>query len=473
MSDVTTPPSGPSHTDKKILVVEDEPDIRRILQLFLTEKGYRVQVAEQPARALEQLEQGPVDLILSDVRMPGMSGLELLRHLKQRDPDIRLVLMTAYSSVKDAVEAIQLGAADYVEKPIDFRRLERVIATVFEKHTLQHTARILTQQLKGCTVFEGMVTQSPKMLERFAFIERLARYPTTALITGESGTGKELVARALHRLSPLKDRPFIICNCTTLAASLLESELFGHTRGSFTGADRDRKGLFEAAHGGTIFLDEIGELSPEVQAKLLRVLENREVKRVGSPEPLHVDIRVIAATNRDLAEMVAAQTFRSDLYYRLNVGTIRLPPLRERCEDIEPLAGHFIATFNDKLGKNIRGLDPRVLDLFRAASWPGNVRELANILEMAMIVAKGPDIVIEDLPAQLRTPPASVTPPVADGLVPPALAPAATDLSLEAAEREQIRRALEAAAGRRIDAARLLGLSRRTLYRKLDKYGLS
>jgi len=468
MSDVSTSSAiSLNPGSKKILVVEDEPDIRRILQIFLTEKGFLVKVADQPARALEVLEQGPVDLILSDVRMPGMSGIELLRCLKQRDPEIELVLMTAYSSVKDAVEAIQLGAADYVEKPIDFRRLERVMATVFEKHDLEHRTRILQQQLQGCTAFEGMIARSQAMLELFVFLERLARYPTTALVTGESGTGKELVARALHRLSPLSDRPFVVCNCTTLAPTLLESELFGHVRGSFTGADRDHKGLFEAAHGGSIFLDEIGELPLAVQVKLLRVLENREIKRVGSPDAIQIDIRVIAATNRNLAEMVAKGLFRDDLYYRLNVGSIWLPPLRERTEDIEPLSAHFIDLFNKKLSKKVQGLDPRGLDLLVRAPWPGNVRELANVIERAMVVTKVPQILSEHLPPYLVSPFPAALPGEARAL------PAGyTDLSLEAAEREQIRRALDAASGRRIDAARLLGLSRRTLYRKLEKYGL-
>ncbi len=473
MSDVKATTPAADGDAKRILIVEDEPDIRRILQLFLTEKGFQVKVADQPARALEVLEQGPVDLILSDVRMPGMSGLDLLRYMKQHDPEIELVLMTAYSSVKDAVEAIRLGAADYVEKPIDFRRLERVIATVFEKHRLQHRTRILQQALQGCTEFEGMIARSQIMLERYAFIERLARYPTTALVTGESGTGKELVARALHHLSPLKDRPFIVCNCTTLAPTLLESELFGHVRGSFTGADRDRKGLFEAAHGGTIFLDEIGELPLEVQAKLLRVLENREIKRVGSPEALHIDIRVIAATNRNLATMVSTGTFRDDLFYRLNVGAIHLPPLRDRNDDIEPLCARFIEGFNKKLGKQVRGLEQRALDVLVRAPWPGNVRELSNVIEMAMITAKGHDIELVDLPPTLLAPaPAPAASAEHRDSNGAAALSMPNDLSLEAAERDQIRRALEAAAGRRIDAARLLGLSRRTLYRKLEKYGL-
>jgi DNA-binding NtrC family response regulator len=375
--------------------------------------------------------------------------------------------MTAFSAVEDAVEAIQLGAADYIEKPIDFRRLERVIASVLEKRSLEHRTRIMQQRMQGRVVFEGMVARSQAMLEIFAFVERLARYPTTALITGESGTGKELIARALHRMSPLRDKPFIVCNCTALAPTLLESELFGHVKGSFTGADRDRKGLFEAAHGGTIFLDEIGELPLGVQAKLLRVLENREIKRIGSPHPLQVDIRVIAATNRNLATMVAQGTFRDDLYYRLNVGALHLPPLRERTEDIDPLCSHFIEAFNKKLGKRVTGLDAAASELFVRAPWPGNVREIANVIERAMIVAKGPLITVDDLPVHLLMPAPVLRD---DDHVPTATMP---DLSLQAAERNQIVRALDAAGGRRVDAARLLGLSRRTLYRKLDKYGIN
>src|SRR3989441_11948832 len=333
---------GPTE-QAKILVVEDDPDIRKILELYLGEKGFRVKIADGAPRALELLGEEPIDLILSDVRMPGMSGLDLLRHVKEQDPDTQLVLMSAYSSVKDAVEAIQLGAADYVEKPIDFRRLERVLQTVLEKRQLEHRTRILEQRLQGCVTFEGIVARSQRMLEVFAFVERLARYPTTALVTGESGTGKELVARALHRLSPLRDRPFVVCNCTTLAPTLLESELFGHLRGSFTGADRDRKGLFEAAHGSTIFLDEIGELPLGVQVKLLRVLENREIKRIGSPDPIRIDIRVIAATNRDLADMVRQGAVRDRPDYRPNAGALPPPPPATPAGGAQPPARPLLA----------------------------------------------------------------------------------------------------------------------------------
>jgi transcriptional regulator with PAS, ATPase and Fis domain len=308
-------------------------------------------------------------------------------------------------------------------------------------------------------VFEGMVGRSKPMADLFAFVERLAPYPTTALVMGESGTGKELVARAIHRLSPRRDRALVVCNCTTLAPTLIETELFGHVRGAFTGADRDRKGLFEAAHGGTIFLDEVGDLPTSAQAKLLRVLEEREIRRVGAVDPITVDVRVVAATNRDLAGMVARGEFRDDLYYRLNVGTILLPPLRQRLDDLEPLVRHFVLRCNQRLGRNVTGVAPQVLALFGRHPWPGNVRELANVIERAMVAAAGNVILPEHLPPLLRHPQTDT----------PA-APAA--LTLEAAERDQILRAIDAAGGKRNAAARLLGLSRRTLYRKLDRHGL-
>jgi DNA-binding NtrC family response regulator len=445
----------------RILVVEDDPDIRAILTRFLERRGYGVKVAVDGAEALCVLQEKPVDLVLSDVRMPRMDGLELLQAVRQRDPDVQMVLMTAYSTVRDAVEAIQGGAADYVEKPIDFRRLERVVSNVIARRALEHRTRILERRLQGVVSFEGLIARSQNMLEVFAFIERLARYPTTALITGESGTGKELVARALHNLSPLRDKPFVTCNCTTLTPSLLESELFGYVRGAFTGADRDRIGLFEAANGGTIFLDELGELPLGVQVKLLRVLENREIKRVGATSATQIDIRVIAATNRDLEDMVTVGTFRGDLFYRLNVGAIHLPALRERPDDIEPLVRHFIEVCNTKLGRSVAGVSPRVLDLLQRYPWPGNVRELSNVIERALVVARGTVVLPEHLPPLLL----EHRDAAAHGGAP--------ELSLQAAEREQILRALQASGGKRIEAARLLGLSRRTLYRKLDRYGIA
>ncbi len=308
--------------------------------------------------------------------------------------------------------------------------------------------------------FEGLVGAAPAMRELFDFVIRLAPYPTTALIIGESGTGKELVAHAIHRLSPRSQRPLVVCNCTTLAPSLIETELFGHVRGAFTGADRDRKGLFEAAHGGTLFLDEIGDLPLSAQAKLLRVLEAREIRRVGATEATPVDVRVVAATNRDLAGLVACGEFRDDLYYRLNVGTVLLPPLRERLRDLEPLVRHFIIRCNHRLGRGVTGISPDALQLLERHPWPGNVRELANVIERAIVAATGNLILREHLPPLFRQ---------AGGETHAAPAP----LTLEAAERDQILKALDAAGGKRIAAARMLGLSRRTLYRKLDRHGIA
>ena len=449
-----------------ILIVEDDATLSSILRGQIEQAGYRVFVAADGAAALEILGHTPVDVTLTDVKMPGMSGLELLREIRRRDADADVVAITAHSSVQDAVEAIQCGAADYLEKPVDIRRLRHTLRMLLERRHLRRRVHILELGGRDSTIFEGMVARSRAMIEVFTVIERLARYPTTALITGESGTGKELAARALHQRSPLADRPFVVCNCSALPAGLIESELFGHMRGAFTGADRDHTGLFEMADGGTIFLDEIGELPLDAQVKLLRVLENREIRRVGAPASQPVEIRVIAATNRNLEEMSREGTFREDLYYRLNVGTIALPALRARLDDVPLLCDHILAGITRRLGIENRGLTREALGVLSAHSWPGNVRELANTLERAVIMARGEPIGADHLPEALQpepdeTPQAQVL-PMAVG----------SDLSLQGAEREQIRRALQRSGGKRVEAARLLGLSRRTLYRKLDKYGI-
>ncbi|MEW6268979.1 MAG: sigma-54 dependent transcriptional regulator [Thermodesulfobacteriota bacterium] len=446
----------------RVLVVEDDPVLLTILTRYLAQRGCCVLAASSAAEALETFAHTPIDVTVSDVRMPGMSGYELLQEVRRRDPEADLILITAHSSVKDAVAAIQAGAADYLEKPVDCRRLHHTIQMIVERRRLRQRVRILELGGRDSTVFEGMVARSRRMLEVFSFIERIAEYPTTTLITGESGTGKELVARAVHTRSPLRDRPFVVCNCSVLAPGLIESELFGHVRGAFTGADRDQKGLFETANGGTIFLDEIGELPLGAQVKLLRVLENREIRRVGSPASMPVEIRVVAATNRDLARMVRNGEFREDLFYRLNVGVIELPPLRERLEDLELLCEHFLSQFARRFALDKATVSLAALATMRAYRWPGNVRELCNVLERASIMAHGGEIQPEHLPADLRR----------DIDVPEEVALSPLDLSLEAAERDQIRRALDSAGGRRVAAARLLGLSRRTLYRKLEKYGI-
>jgi transcriptional regulator with PAS, ATPase and Fis domain len=335
----------------------------------------------------------------------------------------------------------------------------RIAARGFPLRELPRPAPQPTTGPLAPATFEGMVGETPVMLQLFGFIRRLAPYPTTALITGESGTGKELVARAIHRLSPRNGRPLVVCNCTTLTPTLVETELFGHVRGAFTGADRDHKGLFEAADGSTIFLDEIGDLPLAAQVKLLRVLEEYEIRRVGSSEPTRVDVRVVAATNRDLTEMVATGAFRTDLYFRLNVGAIHLAPLRERPDDLDALVRHFLVRWNQRLGRRVSGISAQAFATLRQHSWPGNVRELGNVIERAMVASDGNLILPDHLPPLLgaRTSTASAAPPA---------------FTLESAERDQILRALEAAGGRRTAAARLLGLSRRTLYRKLDRHGI-
>ena len=465
---ITGEPSGDA---PRVLIVEDDEVLIGLVEHHLRQHGCRVFTAMNADRALEVLSSTPIDVTVSDVCMPGMSGIELLEEVRKRDPDADLILVTAHSSVKDAVTAIQAGAADYLEKPVDCRRLYHSIQMMVERRRLRQRVRILELGGRDSTFFEGMAARSRRMLEVFSFIERLAAYPTTVLVTGESGTGKELAARAVHRRSPLADRPFVVCNCSALAPSLIESELFGHMKGAFTGADRDQAGLFETANGGTIFLDEIGELPLDAQVKLLRVLENREIRRVGSPKSIPVEIRVVAATNRNLATMSRAGGFREDLYYRLNVGVVELPPLRDRLEDIELLADHFLQGFARKFAFDRPELSQDVLERFRTYGWPGNVRELSNVLERASIMANGGPIQIDHLPAELREgetiaePLETTEPETTNDEV-------EMDLSLQAAERDQIRRALDSAGGKRVAAARLLGLSRRTLYRKLDKYGI-
>lgn len=462
----------PSGDAPRVLIVEDDEVLIGIVEHHLRGHGCRVFTAMNADRALEILSSTPIDVTVSDVCMPGMNGIDLLEEVRKRDPDADLILVTAHSSVKDAVRAIHAGAADYLEKPVDCRRLYHSIQMMVERRRLRQRVRILELGGRDSTFFEGMAARSRRMLEVFSFIERLAAYPTTVLITGESGTGKELAARAVHHRSPLADRPFVVCNCSVLAPSLIESELFGHVKGAFTGADRDHKGLFETANGGTIFLDEIGELPLDAQVKLLRVLENREIRRVGSPASMPVEIRVVAATNRNLAAMARSGEFREDLYYRLNVGVIELPPLRERLDDIELLAEHFLQAFGRKFAIDRPTLSADVMDLFRSYDWPGNVRELSNVLERASIMSHGGEIKVDHLPAELRHGRSGENVAPQPETQEPEDEDVEMDLSLRTAEREQIRRALDSAGGKRVAAARLLGLSRRTLYRKLDKYGI-
>jgi DNA-binding NtrC family response regulator len=454
-----------------LLVVDDEQGILDVVGRFAKRAGFDVVACSGGGDAIAQLRTRRIDLVMVDLRMPDVGGLDVLRALRDTDPHSQAVLMTGYASVDTAVEAIKLGARDYLSKPLDFARLDQLLADVREETERRRSVLSLESDLARQLEFCGMIGRGPLMQELFGMIRRLAPHVRTALITGETGTGKELVARALHRTGPRRDRRFVTVNCSAVVETLFESELFGHMRGAFTGATDNKPGLFELADGGTLFLDEIGELPTSVQAKLLRVLELGEVHRVGSLDPRRVNVHVIAATNRDLRAEVAAGRFRSDLYYRLNIVEVRLPPLRDRREDIPFLTASFVRQTSERLQKPLLGLTPGAERLMSSAMWEGNVRELRNVIERACILADGDFIterdVVVSMPAPIACAPANphslaaspVSSPEADLLV--------------TVERDHIQRALIRAGGNKKAAAKMLGLSRRALYRRLERLDLA
>ncbi|MEJ5330452.1 MAG: sigma-54 dependent transcriptional regulator [Desulfobaccales bacterium] len=447
-----------------ILIVEDEASQREMLQDFLRKEGHEVAAAADGEAGLELLRRHAFDLALIDVRMPGMSGLELMNEAKRLDPEIDAVLMTAYGSIDTAVAAMKAGARDYLTKPIDLDELLHLLAHISEHRTLVRENELLRQELQARTVTaEAIISQSPRMAELVNLAARIAPTQASVLILGETGTGKELFARLIHQLSPRAGRPFVALNCAAIPETLLESELFGHERGAFTGAMQRRLGRVEQAHGGTLFLDEVGEIPSSIQVKLLRFLQEREFQRLGGERPLKADVRLISATNRDLEALMRQGSFREDLFYRLNVVTLKIPPLRERREDIPPLIDHFLQCFARDNRKAIAGLSREARDLLIKYDYPGNVRELENILERAVVIARGNVITREDLPfPEASSPPASVAFSRAATL-PEAVA----DL-----ERRMIREALEKTGRHQTRAAALLGLSERMLRYKLKKYGL-
>jgi two-component system response regulator PilR (NtrC family) len=394
----------------KILIVEDEKSLRNLLTLLLRKEGYAVEAAESALAARELVVgDGVFDLVITDISMPGMSGLELLRHCTGVAPRTAVVLMTAYGSKQTAIEALNAGAAYYVEKPFDLDEMKVVVAKTLEQRRIAVEAadlkvqnRNLQAELKGKYRFEGLIGRSPRMQEIFSLVRRVAGTGSTILIQGPSGTGKELIARAIHYNSGRGDRPFVSINCGALPDELLESELFGHMKGSFTGATQTKEGLFEVAGGGTIFLDEIGETTPAMQIKLLRVLQERTIRRVGGTEELPVDVRVITATNQDLEQMVAARTFREDLYYRINVIVFKMPALREKREDIQILAEHFLDKYRERVCKPIRGISAEALECLEGYDWPGNVRQLENVIERAVALETGDQIQADNLPPEIR-----------------------------------------------------------------------
>ncbi|MDK2378316.1 sigma 54-interacting transcriptional regulator [Serratia fonticola] len=440
-----------------ILLVEDDLSHCTILQALISGWGYRVSVAHNGRQALEQVRAQPFDLILSDVRMAEMDGIAALKAIKSYNPAIPILIMTAYSNVESAVEAIKAGAYDYLTKPLDFDTLQLTLARALEHTSLKSENQDLKQRLRFDQ--QNFIGRSEPMRKLLEMIAMIAPSEATVLISGESGTGKELIARAVHANSLRKERPLVSINCAALSESLLESELFGHEKGAFTGADKRREGRFMEADQGTLFLDEIGEVSPLMQAKLLRAIQEREIQRVGSNQTLSVDVRLIAATNRDLLADVEAGRFRQDLYYRLNVVTVDSPPLRARREDIPLLAMHFLAKFAERNRKPVKGFTPLAMDMLLKYPWPGNVRELENSVERGVILLSGDFISEKELPLSISQC-VDVQP---DRQCGQAIQP------LEQVEKQAILAALEQTAGNKTEAAKQLGITRKTLLAKLQK----
>ena len=451
-----------------ILIVDDEEAQRESLAGYLRKRGFQVHTADCGAAGVRAVEDQVVDLILTDFRMPDMDGMAVLQAARQINPDIEVVLVTAYGSVSGAVDAMREGAFHYVEKPVDLDALDAVVERALERRHLVSENRMLKARLsEDAAQLEGIIVVDPAMEEALNVAARAAPSQASVLILGESGTGKELVARAVHAASPRREEPFVVVNCAALSESLMESELFGHEKGAFTGAARQHAGRFEQADGGTLFIDEVGEIPAVAQVKLLRVLQERSFERVGGTAPIHVDVRVIAATNRDLRQMIGSGAFREDLYYRLNVVSVSLPPLRHRRRDIPALIDHFLAHYSQLNDKPVDGLSREATDTLMRYSYPGNVRELQNIVERSVVMARDPVISLRDLPPEVGAAEGDVAIPVGAGEA------EGRDLpdQVEALERQAIREALDRAEGVQSRAADLLGISERNLRYKLKKYG--
>lgn len=450
-----------------ILVVDDDPGHLTTLKTIIKSWGYQVKTADDGTKAVKIVKEKPFDLILMDVRMTLMSGIEALKQIKAYNPAIPILIMTAYSSVESAVEALKAGAYDYLTKPLDFEALKITMERALEHVGLKAENLILKEKLRENFDLKNIIGKSQPMKELIEMVAMIAPSEATVLITGESGTGKELIARSIHFNSHRKDHPLVIVNCAALAETLLESELFGHEKGAFTGADRRREGRFMQANKGTIFLDEIGETSATMQAKLLRVIQEREIQRVGSEEPMNVDVRILAATNRDLKKDVEAGRFREDLYYRLNVVTLEVPPLRDRLDDIPLLAQYFLERYSRKNRKQVKGFSPFAMDMLLKYQWPGNVRELENAVERAVILLPGDYITEKEFPLSITQSYSAES----DRNIPQFSA--LETRPLEEIEKEAILAALEAAGGNKSEAARRLGINRKTLHKKLKLYGVS
>jgi DNA-binding NtrC family response regulator len=447
----------PPHKTSKILVVDDELSIRASLKGWLQQEGYRVETAANGSEALAKNAKMRFDIMIMDVKMPEMDGLTLLKKVKEIDPDIAIIMMTAHGAIRDAVDAMRLGAYDYLLKPFDLEELGLTVEKLVQMQALAMENLILKERVATITRFENLVSQAPAMVKLFETIVDVAQNDSTVLITGETGTGKELVARAIHAQSPRCYSPFIAINCGAFTDQLMESELFGHEKGAFTDAKTTKKGRLEMVNAGTLFLDEVGDISMKMQIDLLRVLETREFSRVGGTATLHSDFRVIAATNQDLQEAIRKKTFRADLFYRLNVVHLQVPPLRERPEDIPVLAQHFLWRYATEMNKKTDSIHPEALEAMRRYPWPGNVRELENAIERAVVVGKSRQIKLSDLPFAIAMGGAAET----------------ENFSLEEMERQHIARVLAIEDGNRSNVAKILRINRSTLYHKIKKYGIA
>jgi two-component system response regulator PilR (NtrC family) len=473
MSTQTKTASAPiAPRSARILVVDDERSMRELMAIVLRREGYDVLLAENGRSAIDLLQREPVDLLISDIKMPDVSGVEVLRAAKAVDRDILGIMITAFASTETAVEAMRLGACDYLSKPFDVDLLKMKVREKIESRQLRQENVLLKRTLGLSHQFSNIVGRSQAMLDLFKMIETIARTNSTILLTGESGTGKGLVAQAVHFHSLRRERPMVSLNCGALPETLLESELFGHMRGAFTGADGNKKGLLEVGERGTVFLDEIGEMTPSMQVKLLHVLQERRFRRVGGLEELHADIRFIAATNQDLTKRVADGRFREDLFYRINVIPIVLPPLRDRREDIPLLAEHFLAKYTDLMGKDIAGISKEAMDLLVRHAWPGNIRELENVMERAVALEATPMVLAESLTPAIRGR-AAQQPAAAAAAVETVPGPGFDlEAHVQEIERGYIAEALRRAGGVQVKAAELLGMSFRSFRYYAKKYNL-
>lgn len=454
----------------RILVVDDEESIREFLEIMLKKEGYEVTLAEDGQKAKDLLAKKSFDMIISDLQMPHVTGIELLKHVKETAPEIVFMMITAFGTTETAVEAMKMGAYDYITKPFKIDEVRLNIQNALRSRNLEVENRSLKKELVKEYSFQNMVGNSQAMHAIFDMVKRVSQTPTNVLVTGESGTGKEVVAKAIHYNGPLKDKPFVTINCGAIPENLMESEMFGHKKGSFTGAVTDKAGLFEVADTGTLFLDEVGELPLTIQVKLLRAIQERVIRRVGATDDMKVEVRIIAATNRNLEEMVQKGTFRQDLFYRLNVINIKTPSLRERRDDIPLLAGHFLKKYNERLNKNIGGISTEAMDILKKYDYPGNVRELENLIERTVALEGGAMILPESLPPMVNT--TSGRKMASSNEIEIGDDGVDLDKVMGQIEKELLIKAIHSAGGVKKRAAKLLHISFRSMRYRIEKYNL-